>query len=94
MLHIPAPFKTKFLLAALPDVPFDGWTNALMERTAERLKVPKNKVDKEFPDGVRGLVRYFSIWATDETIKKLKKTDLKPLRVHRRGRQQRHCDHP
>ena len=77
-------FKTKFLLSALPDVPFDGWTNALMERTAERLKTAKNKVDMEFPDGARDLVKYFSTWATDEAVKKLKKANLSDMRVRDR----------
>lgn len=78
------PFKTKFLLAALPDVPFDGWTRELMERTTEKLKIAQDKVDMEFPRGIRDLVAYFSVWATDETLKKLKKTDLAALRVRDR----------
>ena len=78
------PFKTKFLLAALPDIPFDGWTRELMERAAGKLKVGQDKVDMEFPRGVRDLVTYFSVWATDETLKKLKKTDLAALRVRDR----------
>jgi len=84
MSHNVSPFKTKFLLAALPDVPFDGWTNELMERTAERLKIAQNKVDMEFPRGVRDLVAYFSFWAIEETVSKLKKTDLASLRVRDR----------
>ncbi len=79
-----SPFKTKFLLAALPDVLFDGWTTALMERAAAKLKVTKDKIDMEFPNGVRDLVTYFSIWATEETIKKMKKTDLGSLKVRER----------
>jgi len=84
MLQNISPFKTKFLLAALPDVPFDGWTDALLARTAERLGVPENRTDMEFPRGVRDLVAYFSLWATDETIKKLKKADLPSQRVRDR----------
>jgi ubiquinone biosynthesis protein COQ9 len=84
MLQDVSPFKTKFLLAALPDVPFDGWTSELMARTAERLGVAESKIDMEFPRGVRDLVAYFSLWATDEAIKKLKKTDLAALRIRDR----------
>ena len=84
MLLTLTTFKTRFLLDALPDVPFDGWTKELMERTAEQLKVADNKVDMEFPQGVRDLVTYFSIWATEETLKKLKKTNLGALRVRDR----------
>lgn len=84
MTHISDPFKTKFLLAALPDVPFDGWTAALMDRTAKKLKVSEDKLDTTFPDGVRGLVVYFSGWATEETLKKMKKMDLKNMRMRDR----------
>ncbi len=78
------PFKTKFLLAALPDVPFDGWTTELMERTATRLKLSDGKLAAAFPDGIRDLVIYFSVWATEETLKKLKKMDLDSMRVRDR----------
>ena len=84
MLQDRTPFKTKFLLAALPDVPFDGWTKELMDRTADRLKISDKKIDMEFPDGVRDLVKYFSIWATAETIKALKKTSIANMRVRDR----------
>lgn len=79
-----APFKTRFLLAALPDVPFDGWTPELMERTGERLKVEQDEMDMEFPRGIRDLVAYFSSWATDETLKKLEKEDFENMRVRDR----------
>jgi ubiquinone biosynthesis protein COQ9 len=84
MPSAPDTFKTRFLLAALPDVPFDGWTEALMERTAKRLKLPQGKVAAAFPQGVRDLVIYFSGWATEETLKKLKKPALASLRVRDR----------
>jgi ubiquinone biosynthesis protein COQ9 len=70
-------FKTKFLLTALPDVPFDGWTETLMERTAQKLA-------RDFPGDAKDLVVYFLEWATAETLRKLEKTDLEPLRVRDR----------
>jgi len=84
MPHAPAAFKTKFLLAALPDVPFDGWTEALMERTAKKLKLSGKNLDQAFPDGAKDLVVFFFEWATAETLKKLEKTDLDALRVRDR----------
>lgn len=84
MLQAASLSKTTFLLTALPDVPFDGWTKELMERTAAKLKIAQNEVDMEFPRGISDLVAYFSIWATDETIKKLKKADLEKMRVRDR----------
>ena len=77
-------FKTKFLLAALPDVPFDGWTDALMTRTAERLKAGNQKLQDAFPYGVTDLVSFFSEWATEETLKKMKGAKLDKMRVRDR----------
>lgn len=77
-------FKTKFLLAALPDVPFDGWTDALMERTAKHLKVPGKKLAQAFPGGIQDVVVYFSEWATAETLQHLKKMKLEDMRVRDR----------
>ena len=77
-------FKTKFLLTALADVPFDGWTAELMEKTASKLKMAQDKLDMEFPHGARDLIIYFSSWATDETIKKLKKADVPSMRIRDR----------
>lgn len=84
MLQDIAPFKTRFLLAALPDVPFDGWTPELVSRTAERLKLDEDAIAAAFPGGVRDLAVYFSLWATDETLKKLKKKKLAGMRVRDR----------
>ncbi len=77
-------FKTKFLLAALPDIPFDGWTPELLRRTAERLGISKGRMDMEFPCGASDLSRYFFLWATDETLKKLARKNMAALRVRER----------
>ncbi len=78
------PFQKRFLEAALPDVPFDGWTLELMQRTAERLNVSATELKKEFPRGARDLVRCFFIWATAETVKRLKPKEMTALRVRDR----------
>jgi ubiquinone biosynthesis protein COQ9 len=77
-------FQTRFLLAALPDVPFDGWTAELMDRTAEKLKCGEEEVAEAFPRGAQDLAVYFSRWATEETLKRLQKTDLDKMRVRDR----------
>jgi ubiquinone biosynthesis protein COQ9 len=73
--------KTKILLSALPDVPFDGWTDSLLERAADRMQVDSAEA---FPKGIKELVEYFSIWANDETLAKLKKSKLETMRVRDR----------
>ena len=77
-------FKTKFLLTALPDVPFDGWTEELMARAAKKLKVSEAQVKKSFPAGVQDLVVYFSHWATAEAVQKMQKMNLATMRVRDR----------
>lgn len=84
MSQTSAAFKTKFLLAVLPDVPFDGWTDELIQRTAEKLKVPAGTLHMEFPRGIRDLVVWFSTWATDEAVRRMKKKNLASLKVRER----------
>lgn len=76
--------KNKFLLASLPDVPFDGWTDALMERTAKKLKFSPKKLRQMFPHGAEDLAVFFSEWATEETLKKFAKMKLDTMRVRDR----------
>lgn len=69
--------QTKILLATLPNVAFDGWTEELLSRAAKKAGL---KAEKVFPDGVTGLVAHFSDWADAEMQKKLgtlKKTDIR-----------------
>lgn len=73
--------KTALLEAALPDVPFDGWTDALLERAAARLKLSTKDIEEAFPDGPIGLIRHFSVWADEKMLLKLKRTGKKNERV-------------
>lgn len=84
MSQVVTPLKTRFLTTALPDVPFDGWTPELMARTAQTLKMDDADVEAAFPGGLPDLADYFSVWATDEALKKMKKKTLKDLRVRDR----------
>lgn len=73
--------KTRFLLTALPDVVFDGWSDELMQRTAKKLKTTPQKA---FPDGTEELIVYFLDWATQETVKRMDGMDLDGMRVRDR----------
>lgn len=84
MPHGSDSLKAKFLLTALPDVPFDGWTAALMDRTSAKLKISDDKLAVIFPEGVGDLVAYFFAWATEETLKKLKRENISAMRVRDR----------
>lgn len=64
--------KAAILEAALPDVPFDGWTDELLERAAARLQLTQADIAESFPDGPVGLIRYFSVWADAKMLAKQK----------------------
>lgn len=76
--------KSRILEAALPDVAFDGWSDALVDKAARRLKVPAAAAREAFPDGGAGLARYFSVWADEKTLKKLGSRKLADMRVRDR----------
>ena len=73
--------KSRILEAALPDVAFDGWSDDLLARAAQRLKADEDDVHAAFPAGAIGLVRYFSEWADEEMLKKLTPRLLSTLKV-------------
>lgn len=73
--------RTKILLAALPDVAFDGWTEDVLDRAARRLKLSPEKIHAVFPHGIDDLVLYFPVWADAQMLKKLSHKALKDLRV-------------
>lgn len=77
----PDAVKRRLLEAALPDVPFDGWSDALLSRAAERLKANDDAVAEAFPAGAMSLVLYFSEWADDEMLKALTPRRLGTLKI-------------
>jgi len=75
------PKKTALLLAALPDVPFDGWSDALIARAAKKSDMTETAARKLFPKGAKDLVLFFSEWADAEMMKKLTPSKIEKLRV-------------
>ncbi len=73
--------QARILMAALPDVAFDGWSDALLHSAAERLKVPSEDAEEAFPHGAIDLVRYFSEWADAATLEKLTARRLANLKI-------------
>jgi ubiquinone biosynthesis protein COQ9 len=76
--------KDRIFEAALPDVVFDGWTDALLDKAARRLKVPAGAVRDAFPGGGPELAAYFSDSADARALKKLKSRKLADMRVRDR----------
>jgi ubiquinone biosynthesis protein COQ9 len=55
--------RDALLAAMLPDVPFDGWTRAVLAAAAERVGVNAADAVALFPGGPRAMVAWFSRWA-------------------------------
>lgn len=63
--------KTAILEAALPDIPFDGWTIEMLQRAAEQAGYPASMVVSVFPAGVKDAIVYFSHWADARMLERL-----------------------
>jgi ubiquinone biosynthesis protein COQ9 len=72
---------SKILAAALRDAAFDGWTDDMLHKAAKRAGVSEDAAHDAFPEGVLGLVLYFSEWADGEMLKKLPPKKLASMRV-------------
>jgi ubiquinone biosynthesis protein COQ9 len=80
----PRQAKDALLAAILPDVPFDGWTDAALAKAAERVGLERAEVRGLCPGAVRDLVAWFSHWADRETMRALEARDLAALKVRER----------
>ena len=76
--------RTRLLLAALPDVAFDGWHDDLLTAAAIRAGVTVEKAEEVFPAGTRGLALYLNEWADEETRLRLTREDTHAPRVRDR----------
>jgi ubiquinone biosynthesis protein COQ9 len=72
------------LLAALPDIPFDGWNRGTIEAAGRRLGLDAAAVAELFPGGVRDAVALFSGWADRQMLKALAGRDLSAMKVRER----------
>lgn len=62
--------KTAILEAALKLAPFDGWTDSMLAKAAEKAELPKGADALYFPDGVLELIGYWSAqWMTARKTK-------------------------
>lgn len=73
--------KDKILLSVLPDIPFDGWTMAALERAAEAAGYSASMAASVFPAGERDAIIHFSRWADRKMIDCLNSLSDVPPRV-------------
>ena len=79
-----ADARSAILDAALRDAAFEGWTDVMLERAAERAGLPKGAGALYFPDGPVALIRYWSDRMDDGAREAIEALDLDAMRVRDR----------
>ena len=78
--------RDDLLRAALPHVPFDGWTAAALRRGAEDIGIAKDVAVEAFPGGAADMVEHFSDWSDRRMLESLETMGLPSMRVTERVR--------
>lgn len=76
--------KNRIIEAALPNVPFDGWTMATLVHGAVEAGYSEAMVTSVFPAGEKDAIRHFSLMADEWMLAALKETNPVSLRVRDR----------
>jgi len=76
--------RDRLLLAALPHVPFDGWSDTALTTAAAELELEPEAARNAFPGGPVALVIYHAAYADRRLEEALKETDLAELKVRER----------
>lgn len=79
-----ATLKAAIIDAALPHVPFDGFTDKVLQRSATEAGADKETLIRLFPEGPLSLVEACSQFADDELEKRLAAMDLKAMKIRAR----------
>jgi ubiquinone biosynthesis protein COQ9 len=78
------PIKDAIIMAALPNIPFDGWTRDVLESAAREAGYPCEMVISVFPAGVKDAIRHFSVMADSWMMEKLASYNPVSLKVRDR----------
>lgn len=73
--------RARILAAALPNVPFDGWSIALLRNAADEAGVDRETQRRAFPAGVADLVTYWCDVCDAEMVTRLGTSDLAALKI-------------
>jgi len=76
--------KTQILLAAMPHVPFDGWTQAVIDAGVADTGLAPDLAWRAFPGGPADLVKFFSDYTDRKMAVVLENTPLEDMRVRER----------
>ena len=76
--------RDRLLAAALPHVPFDGWSEKALAAAAAELDIDPDKARHAFPGGPIALVTYHAAYADRRMEDALEESDLAAMRVRER----------
>jgi ubiquinone biosynthesis protein COQ9 len=80
MKNVNAP-RLAVLQAALPHIPFDGFTEETLSRAGKECRLSEDKLHELFPRGPHDLALAFPEWADAEMLKRLPPKKLAAMRV-------------
>jgi ubiquinone biosynthesis protein COQ9 len=72
--------RDRILTEALGDVPYGGFSQAVLNRAAEKLGVAQPELKAAFPNGPASLVEAFSEWADARAAERMKAFHEAPMR--------------
>ena len=76
--------RDRLLLAVLPHVAFDGWTDRALAAGARDAGMPEIDVQRFFPGGVKEIIAHFGDWADRRMAAELARHDPAALRLRER----------
>lgn len=76
--------KRKLLAAALAHVVFDGWSRALLARTAEEAGIAAGEAARAFPGGAIDMVEFWIRETDQRMLEKLARADMTRLKIRER----------
>lgn len=76
--------RDRLIVAMLPDVPFDGWSQHVLRLAAERIGMPAAEARALFPGDAVDMVAAFSRWADRQMLDRLEAAPPEPLSLSRR----------
>jgi ubiquinone biosynthesis protein COQ9 len=79
-----AALKAAIVDAALPHVPFDGYSDKVLTQAAEEAGADKETLARLFPDGPMSLVEACSDFADAQMVQRLAKLDLTSMKIRER----------
>jgi ubiquinone biosynthesis protein COQ9 len=76
--------KDSILLAALPNIAFDGWSITALNSGAADAGLGKQDVLHAFPGGVADAIAHWSSWADRQAVAAMESADMAHMKTHQR----------